>query len=775
MKKLIILGALLLPMISSAQNTTETSDTVSKTAVRADQLVEKEGLYFLADSEVPYSGFIRERYPSGLTKMEINVVDGIADSAVSEWYANSEQKGDEAQNMPPSNITVSLLAGEGREKGGADGIGVEARFWDLRGAAADGRGFLYVVDGNRLRVISPDGAVRTLAGKGQPGYVDGKGFAAKFCNPRGITIDASGNLYIADTGNNKIRKVTSDGNVSTYAGEAYIFAGRPARSDGRCLGKFTNSEHLYLEKRRAMTLDGIAIDAHDNVFVADVTNKEIYKITPNGEASLFASHSFWGNFKDGQGTAARFSNPVAIKIDSENNLYVADQGNRRLRKISPDGAVSTLAGSSTYSDRRVRQINTGKWIGRNEGPGVDVQFSRADNVGVDESGNVYVATDAGIQKITPDGQVSIFKERADGFADGPLAEAKFSRPSDFAFDSDGNVLIADHDFSKIRKITPSGTVSTVAGSVDEKGSWRGTADGPVLTAQLYFPTRLAVDGFGNVFVTQRSSNQIRKITPDGIVSSIGGRESCTLDGNAADGQFCSPSGIAADASGNIYVADSGNAKIKKITAEGVVSTLAGTTRGYADGPVASAKFNAPKGVTVDSDGNVFVADSGNDNIRRISVDGIVSTIAGSSVLLEPRAPLWGFALAVDASGNVYSANGSVYRQITRITPDGEEVTNFAGAISEHGYADGERSAARFRNPTGLSFDSKGNLYVADSDKRGGTVRKVTPDGTVSTVNGAHRSEWMGRPKSVAVGVDGTIYVLDKPNHRIVKVVVTQQQ
>ena len=770
---------------------------VAPAVVRGDQLVVKDGLYFPANSEVPYSGAIRERYPSGLTETERNVVDGIADSAVSEWYANGEQKGDEAQDMPASNITVSLLAGKLGEKGGAGGIGSEARFWDLRGAVVEPRGSLVVLDGNRIRVVLPSG-VFTLAGSGQPGYVDGKGADARFCNPRGIAIDSAGNLYIADTGNNKIRKVTMtppDFNVSTYAGEATIFAGQPT-TNGSCLGNITNSEHLYLEKHRAMTLEGIAIDAHDNVFVSDVTNQEIYKITPNGEARLFASHAHWGNFKDGQGIAARFSNPVAIKIDSENNLYVADQDNRRIRKISPDGAVSTLAGSNTYSDSRMRQKNTAKWIGRNEGPGLEVQFSRANNVGVDESGNAYVATDAGFQKITPDGQVSVFKNPTKGiFADGPLAEAKFSDVFDFAFDSDGNMLITDYQNSRIRKITPSGTVSTVAGSVDAKGSSRGRADGPVLTAQLYFPTRLAVDGFGNMFVAQ-AGNQIRKITPDGIVSSIGGNESCIavgnssglVAGNAADGQFCTPLGIAADAIGNVYVADSGNAKIKKINSDGVVSTLAGTTHGYADGPIASAKFNEPKGVAVDPDGNIFVADTGNDNIRRISVDGIVSTVAGSSVEPEPRAPLWGSALAVDAGGNVYSAGASVYRQITKITPDGEELTTFAGAISGVGVAggkpsfevaDGDRSAARFWDPSGLSFDNKGNLYVADSDedsdKTRGRVRKVTPDGIVSTVNGAHRSEWIGRPSSVAVGADGVIFVLDRPNHRIFKVELTQEQ
>ena len=162
MKSLIILGALLLPLISVAQNTTGNSAEVSEAVVSADQLVKKEGLYFLADSEAPFSGTIRELYPSGYTKSENSVVNGIADSTVSEWYANGEPKGDEAQDMPASKITVSLLAGKSGEKGGGDGIGSEARFWDLRGAVMDDHGRLFLLDGNIIRAVFPNGTVRKV-------------------------------------------------------------------------------------------------------------------------------------------------------------------------------------------------------------------------------------------------------------------------------------------------------------------------------------------------------------------------------------------------------------------------------------------------------------------------------------------------------------------------------------------------------------------------------------------------------------------------------------
>jgi len=241
-------------------------------------------------------------------------------------------------------------------------------------------------------------------------------------------------------------------------------------------------------------------------------------------------------------------------------------------------------------------------------------------VAVDSSGNVYVAdTDNHrIRKITPadrieDRVVSTFAGTdTRGHADGPGTEAQFNYPYGVAVDSSGNVYVADADNNRIRKITPEGVVSTFAGSTE------GSADGTATTAQFHHPTGVAVDSSSNVYVADADNNRIRKITPEGGVSTFAGSTEGSADGTATTARFQSPTGVAVDSEGNVYVADADNNRIRKITPEGVVSTFAGSTEGFADGTGTEAQFNYPIDVAVDSSGNVvYVADTGNHRIRKI--------------------------------------------------------------------------------------------------------------------------------------------------------------
>jgi serine/threonine protein kinase, bacterial len=323
-------------------------------------------------------------------------------------------------------------------------------------------------------------------------------------------------------------------------------------------------------------------------------------------------------FANGAGSVARFNHPFGLTLDKSGNLYVADQGNDLVRMITPGNIVSTYAGTVGV-------------IGSANGAAMLASFNKAFSVAADTSGNIYVA-DAGnnvIRLISPLGMVSTFAGTGvAGAADG-TDTAKFNSPLGVATDKAGNVYVADYENDLIRKISPAGTVSTIAG----KTGIAGAADGLDTAARFNLPESLAVDVSGNIYVADNGNNLIRKITPAGIVSTIAGNgQPSFADGSGSAASFNSPFGIAVDAAGNIYVADSGNNRIRKITPAGAVSTFAGNgVKGANDATGAAATFNTPSGVAIDAAGNVYVADENNNLIRKITPAAVVTTIASKRI------------------------------------------------------------------------------------------------------------------------------------------------
>ncbi len=315
----------------------------------------------------------------------------------------------------------------------------------------------------------------------------------------------------------------------------------------------------------------------------------------------------------------------------------------------------------------------------------------------------------------------------------------------------------------------------------------GTANGTGTNALFSDPAAIVTDSGGNFFVADSQNDAIRKVTTNGIVTTFAGQigVSGTADGTGTGAHFNAPSGLAFDGGGNLFVADTGNSTIRKITPAGAVSTFAGIagSSGFADGAADSAQFSAPLGIAMSTNGDIFVADSGNHCIRRIS-RGTVSTFAGS-----PQ--IWGSAdasgtnaqfngpvgLAFDARGNLFvsDANNDTIRKITV----NDVVTTFAGAAGADGAADGVAAAARFRSPAELVFDQKGNLFVADSFNQ--TIREISTNGIVCTVSGAagisstnDGVNGAGRfynPYGLAVGADGSLVVADTYNELVRTVLV----
>lgn len=333
-----------------------------------------------------------------------------------------------------------------------------------------------------LLTVDPAYTWSTIAGVAESGgRVDGTGNVARFNHPRSAAVDGAGNLYIVDSGNSTIRKITSTGVVTTFAGMA----------------------------------------------------------ASSGKA-------------DGTGSAARFNHPPSVAADSQGNLYVADPGNHTIRKITPSGVVSTLAGLAGSS-------------GSANGTGSTARFSNPSGVAVDGASNVYVG-DSGnntIRKITPGGVVSTLAGLAgtSGLTDGTGNAARFTDPKGVAVDGSGNVYVADASNHTIRKVTPNGVVTTLAGSAGINGS----ADGTGSEARFNFPTGVAVDLAGNVYVTDLDNNTIRKIRPGGIVTTLGGLPETigSADGTAAEARFYNPFGLVVDTAGSLYVADTSNNTIRK--------------------------------------------------------------------------------------------------------------------------------------------------------------------------------------------------------------------
>jgi sugar lactone lactonase YvrE len=656
--------------------------------------------------------------------------------------------------------------------GNWDGTGGAARFGLPEGAAVDGAGNIYVTDTSNctIRKVTPavvggvnSWVVTTLAGAaGQFGNFDGTGSAARFYNPAGLAVDSAGNLYVADTGNRTIRKITPSGAVTTLAGEAGVFG----HSDGVGTAATFGSP------------EAVAVDAAGNVYVADfVENSRSYgsfsgirKITPSGVVTTLAGGGVasFGS-ADGEGTAAQFEAPSGIAVDGQGNVYVADSGNDTIRKITSGGNVTTLAGTVGVA-------------GHLDETGTAARFNDPMGVAVDSAGTVYVA-DSGnntIRAISPSGNVSTlagaFLQR--GGADGTGINAQFSVPYGLAVDGSGSLYVADSGNLTVREVTPGAVVTTLAGTAGEGQA--GSEDGTGPSSRFTYPSGVASDSVGNVYVADMGNDTIRKIAPGAVVTTLAGQagQSGSADGTGSSARFFAPTAVAVDGAGNVYVADTGNYAIRKITPAGMVTTLAGGSRGYQDGTGSAARISDPTGLAVDGAGNIFVADAGNNSIREVSPAGVVTTLAGSANQLFGDADGVGTAarfwdpvgVAVDGSGNIYVADSSNYT-IRKVTQGGV-VTTVAGSAGLYGSVDGIGSAARFELPQGVAVDDFGNVFVAD----GFTIREVSPAGVVTTLAGTAESTGAADgtgisaqfdyAHGIAVDASDHLFVADTDNHCI---------
>lgn len=515
---------------------------------------------------------------------------------------------------------VTTFAGNGTA-GPADGVGSTARFNNPTGVVCDWAGNIYVADAgnNKIRKITPGRVVTTIAGTGVAGSANGKGSVATFNNPRGITIDDTGLLYIADTDNNLIRSVSATGYTISPALPAGLSfdsstgiisgtpTGRTAATDYTVTAYNSGGSSSFVVNIAVAGIPPvISYPGNPHMFTKGVA---ITPLVPNNAGGPVPANVYGmvttltgsptAGSTDGPKSIATFNGPSDIAIDSIGSIYVADYGNYKVRKITPSGVVNTFAGSGSAGSANL--VRTA------------ASFNSPAGLDVDAAGNIYVAdvNNYKIRKISPLGGASTAAGAGTaGVLNGTPGNSTFNRPYAVHVDPDGNVLIADTYNNLARKLVPGVGVTTVASSVT-----------------FNHPQGITNDVSGNIFLSDFGSNKIYKMTHSGA-----GYTTTTFAGSGADGtangtktvaSFSGPRGMAFDVSGNLYVSDYNSSLIRRISPTGVVTTLAGVvgTHGSTDGEGTAASFWNPAGMAIDKTGNLYVADYSNNMVRKISLTG----------------------------------------------------------------------------------------------------------------------------------------------------------
>ena len=627
--------------------------------------------------------------------------------------------------LSQTTYTIQTVAGSSLVGDGVSAL--NAQLSDAEGLASDSQGNVYIADpsNHRVRKVNAAGIIQTVAGSGAPDFSGdgGPASASRLNAPYGVAADRAGNLYIADLGNNRVRKVGPDGVITTVAGTGTAGS---AGDGGPALSAQLNAPR------------NVAVDGFGGLYIAEFSGHRIRLITPDGLIQTIAGTGSSGSAGEGvAATAAQLSYPAGMAVDFTGTLYIADSGNQRIRKVfagqittvllptlsTPTGVTGDGSGGIYIADSgnlRVLRRTAGNVVLT-----VASALSSARDVAIDPLGNLFIADGHRVRLLSAMGFSTTFAgDGTFGYSGdgGPALAAVLSGPGGVAIGPDGTLYIADEHNHRVRMVSTGGVISTIAGT----GIPAISADGlPATKTALDAPAGLLLDSTGVLWIGEYFGNRVRKLPPGGLIQPVAGNGTAGFNGDfraATTAELQAPDQTALDAVGNLYIADSGNHRIRKVTPQGTISTYAGTgTPGFAGdgGQAASATLNLPRGVALDAAGNLFIADTNNNCIRKVTPGGLITTVAGAAAfpLSFPHSVMVGF------DQNLYIADTGNQR-ILRLTAAGDLAT-IAGTGSAGFTGDGGDSlSAQFTNPVALAMDATGNLYVADFDNN--RIRKLTP-------------------------------------------------
>jgi uncharacterized protein (TIGR03437 family) len=718
---------------------------------------------------------------------------------------------------------IRTIAGGGSATGSGDGGPATNAQVFPNSATADGAGNIYISQGATIRKINNSGIISTIAGNGGIGFSGdgGPATAASFLSTN-VAADATGNLYISDSINQRIRKIDTQGIITTFAGngtQGFSGDGGPAT------------------QARLALPQGVAVDTAGNVYFADAGNARVRKVDTNGIISTVAGNGTPLSLGDGGPATSAGMTPVWVAVDAQGNIYIADPGSHRIRKVNTSGIISTYAGGN------------GAGFAGDGGPAASAKLFNPTSVAVDANGNVYIAdtNNYRIRKVssgasgspvtatpstfsfsytiagnlppsqsvviftlgttltftssvsTTDGRNWLSVSPTSGSANNTLSisvspsslsPGVYNGTITITPSGAGNSPLAIPVRLSVNSPVSQGVISTVAGN----GLIPFSGNGGAATSTPIGPNAVAVDRDGNIYIADIVDSRIFKVSDGGLLSVFAGNGAFTFVGDggpATSASFFNPSAVAVDSSGNVYIADTQNNRIRKVTTSGQISTVAGNGRQEFSGdggPATSAGISNPFAVAVDSAGNLYIADAGNNRVRKVNTNGTISTIAGmllpgfsgdggpatSASLFLPG------GLAVDVAGNVYVADIGNAR-IRKVSSSGT-ITTVAGNGSKSFSGDGGQATSAalnmFGSHAGLSIDAVGNLYIPDIANH--RVRKVDTAGIITTVAGNGIAGFSGdggpataaglnNPTDVALGPAGNLYISDNTNLRIRKV------
>ena len=655
-------------------------------------------------------------------------LDGAGNMYVADSYSSQIFKIDVSGNL-------TVVAGNGTMGYSGDGgAATSAAFNRPQGVAVDGSGNLFIADTDNFvvrEVLASSGKIQTVAGNGEEGYSGDGGPAtrAELDDPFGVFVDGSGNIFIADTDNSIIRKV-SNGTIQTVAGTPGVFG---YAGDG---GAAINAQ---LDEP-----EGVYVDGSGNIFIADTFNSVVREVSA-GTIQTAAGMSYaWNgtcNYGGDGGPAisAQLCLPSGVFVDGSGNIFIADTSNLIIREVIA-GTINTVAGTP----------GTAGYSG-DGGAAISAELNYPSTMAVDGTGDIFIAdTDNYVIREVTGGNISTFAGNntlaysGDG---GAATDAALNFPGETFVDSQGDVFVADTDSSVVREVVAAtGVIQTVAGNGISGYSGDGAA---AIAAELNSPSGLFVDGSGNILIADTENSVIREVfAATGDIQTVAGDGTPGYlgDGSAATlAELNNPAAVVVDSSGNLYIADTENSAVRVVNTgiqaitvagitiqPGAIQTVAGNGAACSDpsngcgdnGPATGAELNFPSAVSLDASGNIFVADTFDNAVREINSAGLIQTVAGTlgqrgyagdngpptSASLDTP-----YGLFVDSLGNVFIADtdNSAIREVVAVT---STIQTVAGNGTDGFSGDGGTAiAAQLAHPLGVSGTASGTMYIADTE------------------------------------------------------------